>query len=308
MSGFEFRGVIPAITTPFRDDFSINHDFLKKHVLWLARYGIGGVVPVGSLGEGASLSFNEKCSILTSCVEALGSKTPVIATIASGSTAEAVALAKKAEEIGCQGLMVLPPYVYQGQWYETKAHFTAVIETTPLPCMIYNNPAAYGTDILPEHIAEIADASANLRAVKESSGDARRFSAIRALVGERLNLFAGLDDVVCEAVSMGAVGWIAGLVNALPEETMALFDAAIAGENDRAFAIYRWFLPLLRLDTVPEFVQLIKLVQTEVGMGSETVRPPRLALPKAQREDALALIRYHLARRPSSANHQGAVA
>ena len=308
MSSFAFRGVIPAITTPFDDTFAIDHGFLKKHVAWLARHGVSGIVPGGSLGEGSSLSFDEKCALMRSCVEALGEETPVVATIASASTAEAVTLARTAEEIGCRALMVLPPYVYQGQWHETKAHAAAIFDATALPCMLYNNPAAYGTDIRPEQIAELAERHTNFLAVKESSGDSRRFAAIRTLVGDRLNLFAGLDDVVCEAIGMGAVGWIAGLVNALPEETMDLFNHAIAGEHDKAFEIYCWFLPLLRLDTVPEFVQLIKLVQAEVGMGSERVRPPRQPLLDAQREATLALIRDHLARRPSAAGGRGEAA
>lgn len=308
MSSFAFRGVMPAITTPFDGSFAIDHGFLKKHVAWLARHGVSGIVPGGSLGEGSSLSFDEKRALLRSCVEALGEKTPVVATIASASTAEAVILAQAAEGIGCRALMVLPPYVYQGQWHETRAHVAAIFEATALPCMLYNNPVAYGTDIRPEHIAELAAAHSNFHAVKESSGDARRITAIRALVGDRLNLFAGLDDVVCEAIGMGAVGWIAGLVNALPEETMDLFKHAMAGEREKAFEIYRWFLPLLRLDTVPEFVQLIKLVQAEVGMGSETVRPPRLPLPDDQREATLALIRDRLARRPSAAGGRGEAA
>lgn len=298
MSSFEFRGVIPAITTPFDEKFEVDHDFLKRHVTWLSDFGFAGIVPLGSLGEGASLSFDEKREILRSCREALGSKTSLVATIASASTREAVELAKAAADLGCAGLMALPPYVYQGQWHETKAHLSAVIGATDLPCMLYNNPHAYGTDILPTQIAALADEHANLLSVKESSGDARRISAIRAIAGERLSLFAGLDDVVCEAVGVGAVGWIAGLVNALPAETMALFDSALAGDRDRTFELYRWFLPLLRLDVVPEFVQLIKLVQAEVDMGSETVRPPRLPLPKDQRGAVLEMVRERLATRP----------
>lgn len=308
MSGFDFRGVIPAVTTPFHQDFSIDHGFLRRHVAWLADCGITGIVPAGSLGEGSSLTVDEKCAVLRTCIDAVGDKTPVVAAIASGSTAEAIDFAQKANEVGCRGLMVLPPYVYKGQWHETKGHVSAIIEATQLPCMLYNNPAAYGTDILPEQIEELAAAHPTLVAVKESSGDTRRFTAIRERVGDRLNLLAGLDDVVCEAVYMGAVGWIAGLVNALREETMDLFNLAMAGEHDKAFEIYRWFLPLLRLDTVPEFVHLIKLVQAEVGMGSETVRPPRFPLLPAQHEETVSLIRDCLARRPSAGGGRGVAA
>jgi 4-hydroxy-tetrahydrodipicolinate synthase len=187
--------------------------------------------------------------------------------------------------------MVLPPYVYSTDWREMKAHVSAVIGATKLTCMLYNNPPAYKTDFLAPHIAELAAEHPNLQAVKESSGDARRVTAVKALCGDRLAVFAGLDDMVLEAVRAGAVGWIAGLVNALPRETMALF-------NQKSDAIYRWFLPLLRMDVVPKFVQLIKLVQQEAGKGHERVRGPRLVLAGAEREEALKTIRAALASRP----------
>ena len=188
--------------------------------------------------------------------------------------------------------MVLPPYVYSTDWREMKAHVEAVLRATKLSCMLYNNPPAYKTDFLAPHIDELAREHENLQAVKESSGDARRVTAVRALCGERLAVFAGLDDMVLEAQAAGAVGWIAGLVNALPRETMALF-------NKNSLRIYEWFLPLLRMDTVPKFVQLIKLVQQECGMGHERVRGPRLVLAGAEREEALAIIRAALASRPN---------
>jgi 4-hydroxy-tetrahydrodipicolinate synthase len=194
--------------------------------------------------------------------------------------------------------MVLPPYVYRGDWRETRAYFSAVIGATPLECMLYNNPIAYGTDVLPEQAVDLAASLPNLVAVKESSADVRRVTALRALLGDRLALFVGVDDVVLEGVQAGAVGWIAGLADALPAESVRLFDLAVAGRVAEARAIYDWFLPLLRLDTVPKFVQLIKLVQQETGLGSETVRPPRLALAGEERAGVLALVRDALARRP----------
>jgi 4-hydroxy-tetrahydrodipicolinate synthase len=180
-----------------------------------------------------------------------------------------------------------------------KAHVQAVIRATRLPCMLYNNPIAYRTDFAAPQIAELAAENDNLAAVKESSGDVRRITAVKALCGDRLALFAGLDDMIVEGARVGAVGWIAGLVNALPRETVALHRAATSGDGARADALYRWFLPLLRMDTVPKFVQLIKLVQQEVGMGSERARAPRLALAGAERDDALRVIRAVLERRPS---------
>jgi 4-hydroxy-tetrahydrodipicolinate synthase len=293
-----WTGVISAITTAFTPDYRVDHAFLAKHAQWQIEHGVDGVVAPGSLGESATLSFDEKVAVLKTLVGALGSK-PVVAGIASLSTAEGVALAKAAEQAGCAGLMVLPPYVYASDWHEMKAHVQAVLRATGLPCMLYNNPAAYRTDFLTDQIAELADEHANLRAVKESGGDVRRVTAVKARCGDRLAVFAGLDDMVVEAVRAGAVGWIAGLVNALPRETMALFDHAVRGEVEQADALYRWFLPLLRMDTVVKFVQLIKLVQQEVGMGNERVRGPRLPLAGPEREAALATIRAALASRPA---------
>src|SRR5207237_7651107 len=209
---------------------------------------------LGSLGEGATLTFDEKREILATCHAALGARAPVIAGIAALSTAEAIALARASEAAGCAGLMVLPPYVYQGDWRETKAHVSAVLRATSLSCMLYNNPIAYGTDFSPEQIAELREEHDNLHAVKDSSGDVRRMTAIRALLGDQINVLVGLDDCAIEGVSAGAVGWIAGLVNALPEESVYLFKLAALGREREVQALYEWFLPLLRLDTVPKFV------------------------------------------------------
>ena len=286
----KWAGVISAITTAFKPDYAVDHAFLAKHARWQLDNGVDGIVALGSLGEAATLAFDEKVAILRTLAGALGGK-PLVAGIASLSTAEAVALAKAAEQAGCAGLLVLPPYVYSTDWREMKAHVQAVLRATRLSCMLYNNPPAYKTDFLAPHIEELARENDNLHAVKESSGDARRVTAVKALCGDRLAVFAGLDDMVLEAAAAGAVGWIAGLVNALPRETMVLF-------NEKSNALYRWFLPLLRLDTVPKFVQLIKLVQQEVGMGHERVRPPRQPLDGEARAVALATIRAALAHNP----------
>lgn len=294
-----FEGVMPAITTPFNQDFSIDHEFVRRHVSWLIDHGCTGIVPLGSLGEGNTLRFDEKTAIVDSCLEALGGRAPVMPGISALSTAEAVELAQRCAAAGCKALMVLPPYVHNGKMRETIGHFAAIFEATDLPCMLYNNPIAYGTDVTPEIMAELAGRFPNMKAIKESSGDIRRVTAVKALLGERLAVFAGLDDMPFEAAWSGADGWIAGLVNALPAESVHLFSLARQGRRDEAFELYRWFLPLLRMDTVPEFVQLIKLVQVEVGMGSETVRPPRRNLPPGDREEALRLIRECLASRPS---------
>jgi 4-hydroxy-tetrahydrodipicolinate synthase len=300
MESSDWQGVLPAITTPFTGDLAVDHPALKAHVAWLAGAGAKGIVALGSLGEGATLSYDEKIAVLTSCRAGLGAGTPLIAGIAALSTAEAVQLARDAEKAGCDGLMVLPPYVYKGDDRETAAHFQAVIGATKLSCMLYNNPIAYGTDVTPAQLAVLVR-HANLHAVKDSSGDVRRITAIGEELGDRLRIFVGLDDLIVEGVAAGAVGWIAGLVNALPEESVRLFDLCAAGRWEEARALYHWFLPLLRLDTLTKFVQLIKLVQQEMDRGSERVRPPRLELAGAEREDALALIRSQLATRPAMA-------
>jgi 1-pyrroline-4-hydroxy-2-carboxylate deaminase len=292
-----FRGVLPAITTPFTPKGEVDHAFLADHARWMMDAGCTGIVPLGSLGEGATLDVDEKRAIITTLVEALGDA-PVIPGIAALSTHQAVGLAKIAAEAGCGGLMVLPPYVHKGELREMEAHFDAVITATDLPCMLYNNPFAYGLDLRPERIAAIAARHANLVAVKESSGDVRRLTELRERVGDRLDLLVGLDDYLVEGVRAGATGWIAGLVNALPAESVRLFDLALSGQNPEELeGHYHWFLPLLRLDTVAEFVQLIKLVQEEVGRGSERVRPPRLTLEGEARESALATIKKALAAR-----------
>ncbi len=296
----KWKGVMPAITTCFDEDLEIDHEFTARHVAWLVDNGCTGIVSNGSLGEGAALSLDEKTALWKTCVAAVGSRVPVIAAIASYSTADAVVQARAAQSAGCSGLMVLPPYIYRGDWRELKFHLAEIFRATPLSCMLYNNPVAYGTDFLPEQIAELADEFPNLQAVKESSTDVRRVTAIRALIGDKLAIFVGVDDAIVEGIDAGATGWIAGLVSAFPKESVDLFNYAINGESEKAFELYRWFLPLLRLDTVPKFVQLIKLVQEKVGMGSARVRPPRLELAGRELEETVAIIETALSNRPRS--------
>jgi dihydrodipicolinate synthase/N-acetylneuraminate lyase len=293
-----WRGVMPAITTPFNEDMTVDHGFLARHCQWLIDRGCTGVVALGSLGEGATLTLTEKQEVLETCVKAIGDRASIVAGVSALTTEEACIIAKLAEIAGCHGLMVLPPYVYVGDWCEMKAHVSAVLGVTPLSAMLYNNPVAYKVDFLPEQVAALMASSPTLHAIKESSTDVRRIAALRALVGERLQILCGVDDLIVEAVYAGATGWIAGLVNAFPQESVELFNLAVQGDKENAFAIYRWFLPLLRMDTVPKFVQLIKLVQQEVGMGNERVRAPRLALAGTEREQAKAIITEALASRP----------
>ena len=295
-----WAGVMPATTTAFDEHLNIDHAFVSRHAKWLIDNGCTGIVTPGSLGESATLSFDEKLAVWKTVIDAIGDRVPVVAAIASLSTAEAVRLAQRAADVGCSGLMVLPPYVYRSDWREMKAHIEAVFRATKLSCMLYNNPISYGTDFLPEQIAELTRDHENFEAVKESSTDVRRVTWIQELVSDRLAIFVGVDDAIVEGVMMGAVGWIAGLVNALPKESVDLFDYAMSGEREKAMALYNWFLPLLRMDTVPKFVQLIKLVQQEVGMGNARVRPPRLELTGAELDEALTVIRHALANKPKS--------
>lgn len=291
-----WHGVFPAITTPFHTDLKVDHSFLARHVKWLISNGCQGIVALGSLGEGATLEKEEKLEILKTCKAALGNDIPLVAGISALSTADAVRLAKEAQDAGCQGLMVLPPYVYCSDWREMKAHVAAIFKATNLSCMLYNNPIAYKTDFLPEQVAELCQEHSNLHAIKESSADVRRVTALRALLGDRLAYFMGVDDLIVEGVQAGATGWIAGLVNAFPKESVQIFELALASKDTRA--LYEWFLPLLRLDVVVKFVQLIKLTQEKVDMGSSTVRPPRLKLEGAELAAAEKIIDHAIKHRP----------
>jgi 1-pyrroline-4-hydroxy-2-carboxylate deaminase len=294
----DFTGVFAAITTPFTAEGHVDLPFLARHATQLVAAGCAGIIPLGSLGEAATLDAEEREAILAALVEAVGAAVPVAPGIASASTADAVRQARAAERGGASGLMVLPPYVYRGDAREMSAHVSAAIAATPLPCMLYNNPVAYGTDFLPAHIAALAARHPNLVAVKESSTDVRRVTEIRARLGDRLAIAVGVDDLVLEAVAAGAVGWVAGLVNAFPRESVALFRMCASGRAADAAPLYRWFLPLLRMDTSPQLVQLIKLAQERTGTGSSRVRPPRLPLMGAELEAAQATITAALAARP----------
>ncbi|MBX6364008.1 MAG: dihydrodipicolinate synthase family protein [Gemmatimonadetes bacterium] len=300
MKSLSWVGVFPAITTPFREDLSIDEELLRRHVAWLLEHGCRGIVANGSLGEAATLTFAEKIRILEICREVAGGRVPVVAGISGLATAECVALARAAAEAGSDALMVLPPYVYRGDWRETEAHFSAILDATSLPCMLYNNPGAYGTDIHAAEVEALCARHENLQAVKESSGDVRRVTALLERLGDRVAVFAGLDDMVVEAVAMGASGWVAGLVNAFPAESVRLFELANRGARKEARELYEWFLPLLRFDTVPKFVQLIKLVQAEVGWGRPIVRPPRLPLQDAELASAMGIIRSRMAEIPGA--------
>lgn len=293
-----WAGVMPAMTTAFDSNYAVDHTFLAQHCAWLLGNGCTGLVMLGSLGEGATIEPDEKIEVLKTAVRVANGKAPIVASISSLSTATAVKLAQKAEQIGCQGLLVLPPYIYSTDWREMKHHVSSIIGATKLSCMLYNNPISYTTDFLPEQIAELARQHDNLHAVKESSSDVRRVAAIRALLDDRLAVFVGVDDVIVESIGAGAKGWIAGLVNAFPAESVELFNLAQAGKFEEAYALYRWFLPLLRMDTLPKLVQYIKWAQGELSVGSPRVRAPRLELEGAELAYAQQTLRTALQNRP----------
>lgn len=293
-----WQGVIPAITTPFNEDLGIDHGFFVEHASWMVDAGCVGIVPFGSLGEAATVSTTEKLEAIERLVAALDGVAPVMPAVAAMSTRDAVQFVRDAAAAGASGFMVLPPYVYSSDWREMKAHVAAVLEATSVPSMLYNNPLAYSTDFSPPQVAELAGLFPHMNAVKESSADVRRVAWLRSLLGDDFNILVGVDDVIVEAVESGAVGWIAGLVNAFPEESVRLFELAREGRKAEAFELYRWFLPLLRLDIGTKFVQKIKLTQERVGRGNTRVRAPRLTLTGNELQETLTTIGEALASRP----------
>ena len=298
----EWKGVMPATLTQFNEDLTIDHGLMVEHGRWIIENGCSAIVVHGSLGEGATLSFEEKVALQKTYVDALPG-VPIIPGIASLSTREAVDLAKAAKDNGCRGLMVLPPYLYASDWREMKAHMSAVFAATDLPCILYNNPVAYKTDFTPKQIKELADEHANLESVKESSTDARRIAGIREVCGERLVLGVGVDDCALEGAAMGAKFWITGVGDAFPRHNVKLWNLAQEGRIEEAMKIYTWMLPLLRMDTVVKFVQLIKLQQqlaTGGRLGNSRVRPPRLELVGAELDEATAVIEKAIATAPEA--------
>ena len=271
-----WQGVFPAATTQFQPDQSLDVPATMAHVDKMIEAGIHGLIMLGTVGENCSLVYEEKLEVLRATVKHVGRRVPVLTGVAEYSTALACRFAADAQKIGVDGLMVLPAMVYKSDPRETIAHFRAVARSTSLPIMVYNNPVSYSVDITPEMFVELAD-QANLVAIKESSENVRRITDLKNLCGDRYMLFCGVDDLVLESILLGAAGWVSGLVNAFPAENRLLWDLATAGRWDEAREVYRWYTPLLHLDTHVKLVQYIKLAQQECGLGSEMVRAPRLA-------------------------------
>lgn len=293
----KWGGVFPAAITHFQDDFSVDLPATLRHLEQMIEAGIHGVIMLGSVGENQTLEPGEKRELLKAVVEQVRGRIPVLSGVAENSTSLACRFAQDCERLGVDGLMVLPAMVYKSDPRETMAHFRAVAKASSLPIMIYNNPIAYTVDLTPPMLAELAD-EPRFVAVKESSDNPRRITDLKNLVADRYILFSGVDDLVLESVLLGATGWVSGLVNAFPRENRLLWDLAKAGQWDQALQVYRWYTPLLHLDTHVKLVQYIKLAVHECGLGSELCRPPRLSLTGAERERVLAIIRTGIETRP----------
>ena len=293
-----WKGVFPAITTQFRPDQSLDLAATARHLEIMIRAGIHGVVLLGTVGENTTLEYDEKLTVLQEMKQVVAGRIPVLTGVAEYTTALACRFARDAEKIGLDGLMLLPAMVYKSDNRETLAHYRTVCASTGLPVMAYNNPVSYSVDITPEMFQQLEDVD-NLVAIKESSENVRRITDLVNTVGSRYILFGGVDDLILESILLGAQGWISGLVNAFPDENRALWDLAAAGQWDGARELYRWYMPLLHLDTKVKLVQYIKLAMQETGLGSEMVRAPRLPIEGAEREEILAIIRQAIRTRPA---------
>ena len=294
----DWTGVFPAATTQFDSALELDLPATQRVQAALLRDGVHGLVLIGTVGEGNSLSAAEKRQVVRAAVEVSEGRVPVIAGVSEFTTASAVAFVRDAEKLGASGFMVLPGMVYVPTAAELEHHFRTVAAATSLPIMLYNNPPSYRVNIELPTLARLAEVP-NIVAIKESAPDPRRFTDLANACGERFVLFAGLDDVVFEAVTLGARGWVSGLTNVFPKESLALFAALQAGDLERARRIYRWFMPLLHLDAEHDLVQSIKLAEQLLGRGSERVRPPRLPLAGARRSEVSALVERARATRPA---------
>jgi len=297
MTGSAWRGVFPAVTTQFRDDFSLDLDATRRVAAALIDDGVNGLIAVGSVGENSTLSPTEKREIVAVIVDAAAKRVPVLAGVAEITTEQARAFVRDVAGLDADGAMVMSPMIYNAQPSERLAWFTAIAGASDLPLMLYNNPPAYRNDITPEEAKSLA-AIDTIVAIKESSGDTRRFVDLYRMVGDRFALFCGLDDVVLECLALGAVGWVSGLSNVFPRECGRLFEAGLTGDRAEALKLYRWIMPLLHLDARPDLVQCIKTCEAIAGRGSDLTRPPRLRLEGAARAEIDALMADAMAHRP----------
>jgi 4-hydroxy-tetrahydrodipicolinate synthase len=295
-----WQGVFPATTSEFQPDQSLDVPATLAHLDRMLAAGVHGMIVLGTVGENCSLDAGEKLEVLRASVKHIGGRVPVLTGVAECTTTGACRFAAAAQKAGVDGLMVLPAMVYKSDPRETVAHFRSVARATDLPIMVYNNPVSYNVDITPEMFADLADES-RFVAIKESSENVRRITDLVNVCKDRYLLFCGVDDLVLESILLGAVGWVSGLVNAFPAENRLLWDLAKTGRWDEARAVYRWYTPLLHLDTHVKLVQYIKLAAAECGLGSETVRAPRLPLEGEERTRILKVIRDAIGTRPTIA-------
>jgi len=293
-----WAGVFPAVVTQLHQDQSLDLAATARHWEALIDSGVAGLIVCGSLGENQTLLPEEKRAVVKHAVEVAAGRVPVVSGVAETSTQAAVSYMQDCARLGAAGFMVMPPMVYKPDPKETAHWFRTLAKATPLPWMLYNNPVGYHTDVTPEMFVELADIE-NLKAIKESSANTRRITELRNLTGTRYQIFTGVDDLFLESAILGIDGWVAGSGIAFPQENQKLWDLAKAGRWDEARALYRWSQPLMKLDTHLHFVQYIKLLCQETGLGKEWVREPRLPLSGSEREQVLKIIREALAKRPA---------
>lgn len=293
----DWSGVFPAVTTQFNDDFSVNLEATHRVISNLVRDSVSGLVVCGSVGENTSLTLDEKIAVTEVAVDAAKGRIPVICGVAEFTSAQAAKAANAVKRVGVDGVMLMPALVYSSKPFETAEHYRYVARNADLPLMVYNNPPIYKNDVTPEILISLADCD-NVVCFKDSSGDTRRFIDVRNEVGDRFILFAGLDDVVLESIAVGAEGWVSGMSNVFPQEGETIFRLAKARRFDEAMPIYEWLMPILHLDARPDLVQCIKLCEELAGRGSALTRPPRLALPQADRAFVERIMAKALANRP----------
>lgn len=292
-----WSGVFPAVVTQMHEDQSLDLASSARHFESLIQSGISGLIVCGSLGENQCLQPDEKRAVLQCAIETARGRIPVVSGVAEMNTQAAIKYMQDGEKLGAAGFMIMPPMVYKSDPRETEHWFRTLAKATPLPWMLYNNPVGYHTDVTPEMFAQIADIE-NLTSIKESSANPRRITELRNLVGDRYQLFTGVDDLILECSILGIDGWVAGSGIAFPQENQKLWDLTRAGKWDEARTLYRWMQPLMKLDTHIHFVQYIKLLCQETGLGKEWCREPRLPLSGSERDQVLTIIRTSLAKRP----------
>ncbi|HEY0752190.1 MAG TPA: dihydrodipicolinate synthase family protein [Chitinophagaceae bacterium] len=294
----QWEGVYPALTTKFNADESIDLPLFSKNIRAQIQAGVQGLIVGGSLGEAALLSLKEKEFLVRQALSDADGIIPVILNIAENSTKEAKALVEHAEQWGVHGLMILPPMRYKSDEIETLHWFSTIAQSTTLPIMIYNNPVDYKIEVTPEMFEKLALYD-HIEVVKESTRDVTNVTRMINRFGDRFKILCGVDTIAMEALTMGAEGWVAGLVNAFPEETVALYRLVREGRMEEALLLHRWFLPLLELDIHPKLVQYIKLAEAITGLGSEHVRAPRLKLEGEERKQIVSIIENALANKPA---------